>query len=118
MVDLNAKIEKCQNILTTYLESLAQERNEAPGRRLQYEVLADPKRNHFQLVRLGWLDYKYVHLVLLHFDIQQDGKIWFQLNNTEMLADQDLINRGVEKNDIVLGFQPEYARAQPEYAMA
>lgn len=118
MVDLNAKIEKYQGVLTTYLESIAQERNEALGHRLHYEVIADPKRNHFQLVRLGWLNYKYVHLVLLHFDIHPDGKIWFQLNNTEMLADQDLVNLGVDKDDIVLGFQPEYARVQPAYAVA
>jgi XisI protein len=109
-IQLN-KIKSYQKILVSYLEELAKERNDAPGRRLEYQVLADQERNHFQLVRLGWIEHKYLHLVLMHFDIKPDGKIWFQLNNTEILADRELIARGVEKTDIVLGFQPEYARA-------
>jgi hypothetical protein len=112
------KIAKYQNILISYLDELALERNSALGRKLEYQAIADVVRNHFQLVRLGWIENKYFHFVLMHFDIKPDGKIWFQLNNTEIMVDQALLQRGVEKTDIVLGFQPEYARAQTDYAVS
>ncbi|MDZ4683380.1 MAG: element excision factor XisI family protein [Saprospiraceae bacterium] len=87
--------------------------------RLAYQVIADAKRNHFQLVRLGWHNHKFNYLVLLHFDLNPEtGKIWIQQNNTEWLVADDLEDRGVEQSDIVLGFKPEYIRALGSYAVS
>ncbi|NEP59720.1 MAG: XisI protein [Symploca sp. SIO2G7] len=44
----------------------------------------------------------------MHFDIK-DGKIWIQENVTEAELGQDLVNMGVAREDIVLGFQVPYA---------
>lgn len=107
---LNEKIKKYQSILLAYLDQLAEERNNASAQHLEYQVIGDTVRNHFQLVRLGWVKYKFVHLVLLHFDIYANGEIWLQLNNTEILVDRELIAMGIDPADIVLGFQPEYIR--------
>ncbi len=109
---LTEKIKKYQTILIGYLEELADERNNASAQHLEYQVIADTTRNHFQLVRMGWIQYRYVHLVLLHFDIKPDGEIWLQLNNTEILVDRYLIALGVDPADFVIGFQPEYVRQQ------
>jgi hypothetical protein len=74
--------------------------------------LVDTKNNHFQVVTLGWDKNSFVYSPVLHFDIKND-KIWIQQNWTDILLDDELIKRGVDKNDIVLGFLPVYAR---EYA--
>lgn len=107
---LNEKIVKYQHILYQYLDELATERNNASAEHLEYQVLADTTRNHFQLLRLGWVKYRFVHFVLFHFDIKPNGQIWLQLNNTEILVDRALIAQGVMAEDIVIGFQPEYVR--------
>lgn len=107
---IDEKIIKYQEIIYQYLEELATERNNASAQHLEYQVISDTKRNHFQLVRLGWVKYKFVHLVLLHFDIKSTGEIWLQLNNTEILVDRELVLRGVNPADIVIAFQPEYMR--------
>ncbi len=118
MDTLNKKIERYQAILTHYLESLAEERNTALGARLRYEVLADTRRNHFQLTRLGWHNHKFNFLVLVHFDLNPEtGRIWIQQNNTEWLVADDLMARGVAQSDIVLGFRPEYLREAGAYAV-
>ncbi|BBC24751.1 fdxN element excision controlling factor protein [Pseudanabaena sp. ABRG5-3] len=45
----------------------------------------------------------------MHLDIK-NGKIWIQINNTELDIGQALVEKGVPKEDIVIGFQPVYIR--------
>jgi hypothetical protein len=58
---------------------------------------------------VGWDKNRRVHDRALHLDII-DGKIWVQHNMTEMQIAQKLIEQGVAREDIVLGFQAPYAR--------
>jgi hypothetical protein len=112
------KVKKYQSILVQYMEGMAQQRNGTASDSLEYQVIADQYRNHFQLVRLGWNKHKFNFLVLLHFDIHpQTGKIWIQQNNTEWLVADDLQKYGVPATDIVLGFKPEYIRAMGAFAV-
>ncbi|WP_353258879.1 element excision factor XisI family protein, partial [Prochlorothrix hollandica] len=39
-------------------------------------------------------------------------------NNTELDIGQDIVNRGILKDDIVIGFQPPYLRQVSGYAIA
>lgn len=82
------------------------------------QVIADLQRDHFQLVRLGWRDDAFVHNTVFHFDIKANDKIWIQANWTDVDIAAELINRGVDKSDIVLGFQPPLFRPYTGYATA
>ena len=68
-------------------------------------------------MRVGWENRKFHHYCLFHFDVI-DGKIWIQANNTEEMVGDELMKRGVRQSDIVLGFQPEYAREHTGFAAA
>jgi hypothetical protein len=46
------------------------------------------------------------------------GKIWIQCNNTEREIVDELMEKGVERQDIVLGFIPPYARIHSGFAVA
>lgn len=105
------KIKKYQNILTQYLSDFAKEPPYANMPEVKTTILIDLKDNHFQALDMGWTDMKYVFSPVFHFDII-DGKIWFQCNNTDRDVIDELIEMGVEKNDIILGFQPPYVRSQ------
>ncbi|MCC6724952.1 MAG: XisI protein [Saprospiraceae bacterium] len=56
-------------------------------------------------------------LWVMHFDIK-DEKVWFQRNITEHEAVDVLMERGVVKEDLVLGFRPVYARGYAGFAVA
>ncbi len=112
------KIAKYSQILTSYLEALAEERNTALGSTADCHVVADTKNHHYQLTRIGWEGRKYYFVVLVHFSIKADGKVWIQQNNTEILVGSELEQRGVQKMDIVVGFRPEYLREATGYAVA
>jgi hypothetical protein len=97
-------------ILTEYLEFMAAYYDRPAQDALEHQVLADEARGHFQLLRLGWHERRFHFLVLMHFDLKPDGRIWLQQNNTEILVDEELAQRGVDKQDILLGFRPAYLR--------
>jgi hypothetical protein len=104
------KIKKYQKILIDFVEEFAK----APfsiQKNLENQVIADTKRNHFQVLTVGWDSNQFVYNVILHFDIKGD-KIWIQQNWTDMKITDDLIERGVLESDIVIGFLPSSMRSQ------
>ena len=75
----------------------------------------DTQQDHYQVVNIGWDGDRRVYGCVLHLDII-NGKIWVQHNMTEMRIAQELVNRGVAKDQIVLGFQDPNMRQYTEYA--
>lgn len=89
-----------------------------PENGIEYELVFDSKRNHYQLFKVGWTENLFrVCSIALHFDIK-DGKIWIQHNAFEADIAAQLVERGVPKSDIVLGFFAPYRRKLTEYAAA
>lgn len=76
---------------------------------IERETIFDTAHDHYQLVNVGWRDEHRVYGCVLHFDIK-DGKIWVQQNGTEVNVAEELMNLGVSREDIVLGFQSPYKR--------
>jgi len=83
----------------------------------EVQVIFDTERDHYQVVHLGWQGQKRVYGCLIHVDIK-DGKIWIQRDGTEIGVANELVNAGVPKKDIVLGFQSPYKRQYTEYALS
>lgn len=115
---MNPKIETYQNILISLLEEEAKH-NPVNVQKIENEILTDRDHNHFQLASIGWEnDNKFFFDVIYHFDIKPDGKIWIQVNRTDIDIAAELVERGVEKSDIVIGFQPPRYRPYSGYAVA
>lgn len=112
------KISQYEGILAEYLKMLAAQYGNYPDDDLQHLVITDQEHGHFQLTRTGWHDHRFYFMVLMHFDLKPDGKIWIQQNNTETLIAERLVEKGVSASDIVLGFRPEYMRPATGYAAA
>lgn len=68
-------------------------------------------------MRVGWKDLKRIYYTVLHFDIK-DEKIWLQHNATDIDVGQELVEMGVAKEDMVLGFHPPYKRPLTGYSVA
>ena len=80
-------------------------------------VLIDRDNNSFQLLSTGWRGEHYLFGPIFHFDLI-NGKIWIQCNNTEREIVDELMADGVDRQDIVLGFVPPYARPFSGFATA
>lgn len=110
------KVKKYQDVIVQYLEEYAAiPYANSPG--IEKQVIADYQRNHFQLVSVGWNKGSFEHSTILHFDIK-NGKVWVQQNWTELPVGDDLIELGIAKSDVVLGFVPEDVRSYSGFAEA
>ena len=75
---------------------------------MESQVIIDTKRNHFELVNVGWHKGQFIHEVVFHFDIK-DEKIIIQQNWTDIKLSKELVSRGVMPTDIEVGFAPSYS---------
>ncbi len=110
MDTLNAYREIVERILTEYA-------------RLPYaygdirrETVFDRNGDHYLLMAVGW-DKGRVHGCIVHVDII-DGKFWIQRDGTEHGVANDLIEAGVPKEHIVLGFKSPEVRPYTGFAVA
>mgnify|MGYP001082135958 CR=1 FL=1 len=76
----------------------------------------DPIQDHYMVVNVGWDGHRRVYGCVLHLDIKE-GKIWIEQNMTEMRVGQELVERGVPKDDIILGFQAPQMREYTGYGV-
>jgi hypothetical protein len=83
---------------------------------VEAEAIFDPQRDRYQLVHVGWSNKRRVYGCVLHLDIK-DGKIWIQHDGTEGGIANELVDRGVPKHDIVLGFHSPFKRQFTDFAV-
>ncbi len=110
------KITTYQQILLEFLEEYEAYWN-GSNSPLNHKIIADLKRQSYQLIHIGWDEDDYHHACIYHFDII-DGKVWIQKNETDRLIAQELVSMGIPKHDIVLGLLPPIMRKDTEYAAA
>ena len=84
---------------------------------IEPETIFDLQNNHFQLLLKGWKGYQQIFRIAFHIDIIEN-KVWIQQNNTEFRIADELIEKGIPKTDIVLGFISPKERAYTDFAVA
>lgn len=112
------KIKQYQDVIIQFLQHYNEEtRGRNSQSPTQRRILVDREHNSFQLLSTGWSGKHYLFGPIFHFDII-DGKIWMQCNNTEWEVVDYLMEHGVAREDIVLGFVPPSARHASGFAVA
>lgn len=64
----------------------------------------DAAQQHFIFVSIGWHKEEYVHDTVYHLEVKKEGKIWVHQLNTDVEIDLELIEKEVDKADIVGGW--------------
>ncbi len=83
---------------------------------LETELIFDTERDHYQVVHVGFSNKRRVYGCVLHVDIK-NGKIWIQHDGTEGGIADELVECGVPKHDIVLGFHSPFKRQFTDFAV-
>jgi XisI protein len=76
----------------------------------------DEQRDSYLLMTLGWDRKTRIHGCLVHLDLIE-GKVWVQRDETEDGVTHELVEAGILKQDIVLGFHPADVRPYTGYAI-
>jgi XisI protein len=111
MADLMQYSEIVQKLLEDYAALSGEDET------VDTELIFDPVRDSYQLVHVGWHGDRRIYGCILHLDIR-DGKIWLQHNGTENDIAAELVEMGVAKTDIVIGFHSPFKRQFTEYAVS
>jgi len=82
---------------------------------IEVETIFDNVHDYYQLVNVGWENETRIHGCPMHIDIK-NGKIWIQHNGTEIDIAEELVEMGIVREDIILGFQPTYMRQFTQFA--
>ncbi len=83
---------------------------------VEIEKFFDMERDHYQILTVGWNNQKRVYGTMMHMDIKND-KIWIQQNTTEVDIASELVEMGVPKQDIVIGFHTAKMRQLTDFAV-
>jgi predicted RNA-binding protein len=83
---------------------------------IEGQIIFDTEHDHYLLIDVGWEEKKHIYGAIIHIDIK-DEKIWIQRNNTEINLADRLVEMGVVKEHIVIGFQSPFTRQFSGYAV-
>jgi XisI protein len=111
MANLEQYSQNVQKLLQEYAAFSKDEQE------VETELIFDTIRNHYQLVHVGWQNDRRIYGCIIHLDIK-DGKIWLQHNGTENDIAEELVEMGIPKTDIVIGFHSPFKRQFTEYAVS
>lgn len=84
---------------------------------LHNETVFDDESARYLIMSHGWMDGRRAHGCLIHVEII-DGKIWIQRDGTEAGIADDLVEAGIPRSRIVLGFWDPEARKLGDFAAA
>lgn len=84
---------------------------------VETQVIFDDEHGHYQLMFVGWERGLRVYGAVIHVDLI-DNKAWLQYNGTELDLAQELVDKGIVREDIVIGFQPANLRKYSNFAVA
>jgi len=110
-MDIEKYREALRQLVLEYTEFLSSDDT------IETKAIIDEERGHYQVMDMGWRDQKRIYGLIMHFEIIGD-KIWLQYNGTNRSITDELIEAGVPKSSIVLGFLPPDVRPHTEYAAA
>jgi hypothetical protein len=84
---------------------------------VETETIFDDEKGHYEVMRLGWDGHRRVHGCLLHVDVRE-GKVWIQRDGTEEGIANELVEAGIPREQIVLGFRHPDTRKHTGFAIA
>jgi hypothetical protein len=108
-------LERYRQIIRDIIQEYAQYKP-AVGE-VETEVVLDDVNDHYELSRVGWVGTRRVHGAVIHLDIR-NGKIWIQHDGTSDGVGYRLLEAGVPKEHIVLGFRSPEFRKNTEFAVS
>ncbi|MEM9215512.1 MAG: XisI protein [Cyanobacteria bacterium P01_F01_bin.150] len=89
----------------------------SPNDPIKSETIFDRDGDHYQLVNVGWKNADTrIYGCVIHVDII-NNKIWVQHDGTEDAIADQLTEKGVPKQDIVIAYHAPHVRQYTDFAI-
>ena len=107
------KLERYRSLIQNILEEYRQLGSDNSD--VESVLLLDPIRDQYLLLKMGWHQDNRIKRNVIHVRLKNQ-KIWIEEDWTEDGIATDLLQAGVQKEDIVLAFHPPRLRQFTEFA--
>jgi hypothetical protein len=107
-------VERYREIVHRVIEEFA--RHKPSHGQIETEAIIDPRRDHYEVMHVGWDGVRRVHGSVVHVDIIGD-KVWVQYDGTSRSVAEELVAAGIPREAIVLGFHPAEVRHLTGFAV-
>lgn len=111
------KLSKHKKIARELLEEIGNIRT-ISRHTMRTQYLFDDEHGQYMLHKYGWRGERRIYGNVAHLEIAENGKIWLHHDGTGLKIPYLLMDKGVDKMDIVLAFHPEYVRPDKGFAVA
>jgi XisI protein len=109
------KLTNYRNAIQTVIRRHAQ--FQSPNNPVETLPICDTEGDNYLLMAIGWNASGRVHSISFHLRIRNE-KIWIEWDGTEEGIALELVELGIPKEDIVLGFYRPERREITEFAIA
>lgn len=96
------KLTRYKQIVRRIIEEVAQLDPSVDD--VESQLITDDEHGHYLLYMTGWRNRTRHYGSLIHIDVKPDGTVWLQHDGTDLIIARWLVDYGIEKADIVLGF--------------
>jgi hypothetical protein len=108
-MDKIAQYKKIVRTLVAEIVSLSPQEEDG----VENQLITDDEHGHYLYFGVGWENNgkNWFYATFIHVDVKPTGQVWLQHDGTDLKIAETLIERGISRQDIVIGFQPPFARA-------
>ena len=103
------KITKYKRIAQELSEEVMEKLGSATG--FDSLPIVDEVHGQYLIMSDGWEGIERSYGPIIHIEVKNSGKVWLRYDGTDLEIGQELLNKGVLKSDLVLGFYSPKMRA-------
>jgi hypothetical protein len=110
------KVNRYKKMVRTMLEDIAQRFR----RNSTWEIIEayDDKRGQYLLFTDGWKEDIRDYGCFMHIQVREDGLIYIRRDGTDLDIGQQILETGVQKKEMIIGFHSPMMQAWSEFATA
>lgn len=82
------------------------------------QMIKDDVHGQYLLFQNDWHNERRLYGPILHMEVASSGKVWIHYDGTDLVVAEQLLEAGIPKEDIVLGFRSPVVRPDTGFAMA
>ena len=80
--------------------------------------IIDDVHGQYLIMSDGWEGIERSYGPIIHIEVKESGKVWLRCDGTDLEIGQELLDRGVLKSDLILGFYSPKMREYGGFAVA
>ncbi|MCU0392969.1 MAG: XisI protein [Thermoflexibacter sp.] len=108
-------VEKHKKLVRELVEEISK-LGQSSYKEIENELIIDDERGHYLLYSSGWTNESRTYGCFLHIDVKPDGKVYLQHDGTNLIIANELVTKGIDKENIVLEFKAPSKRVYTGFA--